>query len=271
MKKKNKKLDIFLLILFPIIAVFISILFKTNFLISTLLLFSPQAIWLSFKHKRAIKKTFIYSVIFSVPATIFLDYIMYTSQTWHIVDSIFSFRLLDVIAIEQFIWGFLCTYIVVIFYEYFFDSKSRKSLFSFLKFKKEKSIEKKMWYLVTFLIILVLIVLISFFTAPDLFKIKYLYLIFGTLLMIFPLVICLSLFPNLLVKFIKTSLYFSFLAILVEITGIYLNHWIFPSQNFIGWVTVLEYTIPLEEVILYLILSTAGLLSYYEFFDDDRK
>ncbi|PIP63792.1 hypothetical protein CO165_01470 [Candidatus Roizmanbacteria bacterium CG_4_9_14_3_um_filter_33_18] len=56
-KQSNlKKLDILLLILFPVLATFTSLLLKTNYFISTILFFVVPSIYYSLRTPYAIKK-----------------------------------------------------------------------------------------------------------------------------------------------------------------------------------------------------------------------
>ncbi|HBC45391.1 TPA: hypothetical protein DCZ81_04450, partial [Candidatus Collierbacteria bacterium] len=76
---------------------------------------------------------------------------------------------------------------------------------------------------------------------------------------------------RLISKYIKIALYFFVLSFLFEITAIQLNQWSFPGNHFIGWVEIFGYRFPIEEFFFYFIMCSVGAISYYEFFDDDRK
>ena len=120
-----------------------------------------------------------------------------------------------------------------------------------------------------------LLAMIFFFTwyfiNPNSLTFSYAYLYIGLILLVFPIVTTLSFFPRLLSKYVKVGAYFSALMGLFEFTGVTLNHWIFPGKNFIGWVPYFGYKIPVEEFIFWIVLTSVGILSYYEFFDDDTK
>ena len=72
-------------------------------------------------------------------------------------------------------------------------------------------------------------------------------------------------------RFIKVTAYFLVLALLVEYVGLRLDHWNFPGLHYIWKINYLGHHIPIEELLFYFILSTPGILSYYEFLDDDRR
>lgn len=68
-----------------------------------------------------ISKTFIFAFLTAIPIILFTDYIATISGAWLVPKTIFPFRLLGVIPIEDFIWGLLFIYSVVIFYEHFLN------------------------------------------------------------------------------------------------------------------------------------------------------
>jgi hypothetical protein len=88
---------------------------------------------------------------------------------------------------------------------------------------------------------------------------------------ILPIITFISKFPRLLGKFLKTAVYFFYLNVLFEFAGLKLGNWVFPGQNYIGTINFFGNTVPYEEIIAWWMLIAVGILTYYEFFDDDRK
>lgn len=258
-QKFFKKLDIVLLILFPIISVALSLALKANFLTSTLLFFGLPSLWFSLRTPAQVKKTFLFALIFSIPFVIFTDYIAVSDRSWFVPSTVFPVRLLGLVPIEDLIWAFFLVYSVVIFYEHFLDKG------------KHELVDKRMKYLFWPLITLLLVFFITLFTRPELLVIPYAYLWIGVILILLPSITFLSFFPRLLSKYVKTASYFFLLALLFELTGLELNQWTFPGNNFIGWVELFGYRFPFEEFFFWFVMSAIGILSYYEFFDDDRK
>ena len=258
-KKEAMKLDLLLVIFFPIIATLLSLSLKTNLFVSTLLFFGLPAVYLSYRKPELIKKTSIFSLLGGIPMILIIDFFAIADNSWGTPTTIFPFRFFDLIALEDFIWGILFVYAVIIFYEYFLDKG------------KDKIIEKNMKYVVLIFFTLTAITLFIFFKNPILLKVPYAYLWIGIILVFIPIVIFLLYFPKLLLKFLKTSFYFIYLSLLFELVAVYLNQWIFPGTNFIGWVNVMGIRFPFEELVFWIILGAAWILTYYEFFDDDRK
>lgn len=257
--KLLKKLDIFLLIIFPLLSVFLSLIFKANFFFSILLFFGIPSIYFSFRSQDKIKKTLLFSFIFSIPIGAIVDYIGTINHAWFVPSTIFSFRLFNTVPVEDLIWAFFNTYLVVIFYEHFLDKG------------RQKLTETKFKYIIYLSIALVSIFLLILLRYSSILIIPYAYLLIGITILLLPVLSFLTFFPNLIVKFTKSASYFFFLSLLFELTGLQLNQWSFPSNNFIGWVNIIGYPFPFEELFFFMVVGTLGILTYYEFFDDDRQ
>jgi hypothetical protein len=269
MKKKKIIIDLFIVMVIPVLAATISLFFRANFLISTILFFGIPSLYLVYRGG-AFKKTFIFSLFFSTPLTFIFDYLIAKDNGWYIKNTIFSFRIFDLVVIEQFIWTFLWVFYIVLFYEYFFDKRNKKSIFSFFQ-KTNEIITLKMENFALLLFIILSFFIFLAFVDPILLTINYSYLILGVIFGIIPLSIFLFKFPNFIVRFSLVSFYFFILAAIIEYIGLRLSHWCFPGAHFLGMIRYFGFLIPYEEVILYFIFSTPIILSYYEFFDDDRR
>lgn len=82
MKLTEKKIDIVLLILFPLFAFFIAIFLKANYLTSILLFFAPPAVYLSYRTKKAILRTLLFSILFVLPFGLVSDYVGIYGGAW---------------------------------------------------------------------------------------------------------------------------------------------------------------------------------------------
>lgn len=121
---RKKYLDSLVLIVLLILAPLISFIFKTNLLISIALFYGLPALWLSFKLPEYIKRTALFSLLGTV-LFFMIDYVVVLDGGWF-VPTIFDFRLLGVLPIEDSIWFFMGVYVVVMFYEYFDDKGPHK-------------------------------------------------------------------------------------------------------------------------------------------------
>jgi hypothetical protein len=259
-QKFLKKIDILFLILFPAIAVVLSLALRTNFLLTTLIFFGAPAIYFSYRTKHRVAKTALFSFIWTVPLVIFVDYIATINGAWFVPHTVFPFRLFGAIPLEDFVWMFLATFNILIFYEHFLDKG------------KQELVDKRMKYLIWPLFVILLVFFLTLLTRPELLVIPYAYLWIGVIFSFLPSVTFLSFFPRLLSKYVKTASYFFVVGIIFELTGLHLNNWKFVDNgNFIGWVELFGYRFPFEEFFFLFVIGVISVLSYYEFFDDDRK
>lgn len=271
--KKDQKIDLLVLILIPLLTASGLLLCRANFLVSTVFLFGIPSFYLFLKNKKVFKKVFLFSLICSIPVVLLFDYLIVKDNGWYIINTIFSFRLFNLVVIEQFLWGFCWFFYVVSFYEYFLNNQKHRSLLSFLPFFKKTDvlITKRMEYLAMFAFAGLLFFIFLVFFRPNFLTLNYAYLALSIVLVVIPLVIFLFKFPNFLTRFLWVAVYFSFLSIIIEYVGLKLNHWAFPGTHFLGMINFFGFRVPYEETIMYFVLFAPSALAYYEFFDDDRK
>lgn len=101
--------------------------------------------------------------------------------------------------------------------------------------------------------------------------IPYFYFVLMIVLGIIPLVAFLILYPSFWYRFTTIAVYMAFVNFLHEISALGMNQWSFPGKNFIGWVEVLSYRLPLEEFLLWIMCSSMFVLAWYEYFVDDQR
>ncbi len=259
MLKKEIRRDKVLIFIWPIIASIISFLVKANYFVSIILFFGLPSVYLSFRDKGLIKKSILFSGLFGVPFAIIINYIAILSRTWW-TPTIFPFKLFGIISIDDFLWVFLYVYFIVMYYEYFLEHKFKDKLY-YPYFK----------YLIIGILTLFLIFSIVIFINPHLLNINYYYLKMGIIAMALPIIMVLLKFPNLFTKFFKAGAYFFYLSFIYEVTALRLKLWDFPANSFIGFVNIFGVQFPFEEFFFWIMLGAIAILSYYEFFDDDKK
>ena len=259
-KTKPQKIDIVLMILLPVVAATLTLIFKTNFLISTLLFFGLPSLYLSLRKLEIVPRSLIFTALFSIPLAIIIDYLAVMDKSWSVPTSLFSSRFLGVIPIEDFIWGFLYVFFIVMFYEYFLDFG-----------KGEDRLAKNIKYFTVILLSLLILFFLFLFISPQLLHIEYFYLKAGIILALLPLVTFLSFFPKFWTKYLKIGIYFLGLSLLFELVGLQTNQWTFPGHNFISFIEIFGLRIPVEEFLFWIVLGVPWILSYYEFFADDKR
>lgn len=186
-------IDIYFLILAPIVATIITLLLPLNLLESTLLLFGVPALYISCRKRDIVKRSLIYATPITI-ISILTDYLAERDQSW-VSSSIFNIRLAGSVPIEALVWVFLLTYLIVIYYQYFFDVSPHKL------------IGKRMPY-VFFAALTVLVWLCLAVVVDIQFTIDYYYIKFGLAFVLFPLIAFVLVFPHYLSIFLKMGTLF---------------------------------------------------------------
>lgn len=260
-KQSGHKVVLSFFLIWPIVAVLLSFTFPVNAFYSSIIFFGIPSLLLSFLRPERIKKTFIVS-LFMVPLMAVVDYVAEKTQTWlwPLPDSIIPFRFFDVVSIEVLFWIFFHVYVVVMYYQYFYEKNYLEQFWD--KRAKEAFVSTSA--------IFTLFVL-TFMSFPKLLEIPYWYFIFG-MIGILPVVLLEELrYPLVFPKLLKTAIYFFYLNFTYEITALRVGWWSFPSREFVGHVSFLGVTFPFEEFFFWIILFTLAILSYYEYFFNREK
>ncbi|HEX5448252.1 MAG TPA: hypothetical protein VFW90_03595 [Candidatus Saccharimonadales bacterium] len=254
--KKTRKEGIAFLVLWPIVAAFASWVFPSNFFESSILFFAVPGVYLSWRNPPAIKSALAFSSIFTVAGT-GIDYAAVQDKTWS-VPTIFPFRIGGAVAVEDVVWFFLLTYMIIAYFEFFYDHLHHKTL------------GKRMPYLYLITLITLGCYALLSLTVGHAYDISYFYLKSGLVLGFFPVLGLLFEFPRLISTFFKTAPYFIAVCFIEEIVGLHGGYWSFPGSHFIGWVQFGRYRFPFEEFFFWIILFSSTILAYFEIFDDNR-
>jgi len=253
--------DLLLVLAWPVFASVLSIALKVNYFWSIFFFLLVPAAYISYRNQQYIKKIALFSAVISLPLAVVFDYIMEITGSWFTTSTIFPFKLLGYIMIEDIFWLFLWIYFVAIFYESFIDKREKAKLYS-----------PNLKYAGIIGILLIVAFAIAYLFNPVLLNIEFFYLKMSIIAGILPLLITLIKFPGLPNKFIKTGAFFFVHALLYEITALNLNIWSFPAENqFLGFVTMFGVRFPFEELIFWVIIGSLVIMAYYEIFDDDKK
>ena len=254
----NKKcLDLIMVLIFPLI-IFTAVFgfgFKISYLESLILVFGIPSLYLSLRDKEKVRKIGYFCLLISIPIAFIFDLIVaFGDNGWVITHSIIPYRLFGVICIEDFLWTFLVSFLIIMFYEHFsnknFDPKisHRVKTMNF------------MFYSVAIILVLI------YFLDNSMLKISYAYLFVGTILWVIPITIFLSRHPSFFRNFLKVDIYFFYVYLIYQLVCLHNNLWIFPSKHYIGWISVIGTRFPLEEFIFIICLGGFAACTYYEFF-----
>lgn len=252
-----KKFDLAFVILAPLFVLGIVFIFNINinYLTNLFLVFGIPITYLGFKTKHKLKKISIFTFLVSIPLAIIIELIAMGDNAWYVPKSFFSFRILGNIPLEDFIWMFFVTAIILLFYEHFINKKPNKNYS-----------KKGLRLMVIILYSLMFIVISLHFLATDLLQIPYAFFWTGFTLLLIPTVIYLLNYKKDFIDFSKTSAYAFVIFLIFELIGVSLNHWIFQGNNYLDWVNVFGIKFPFEEFFYVMLLGGFAALSYYNFF-----
>jgi len=259
-QRKKNSLDYLIVIIFPLIATFVTIYFHTTQVTSLLLFFITPAVYLTVKIPWVLKKGLIY-VLASIPFTIIIDYFAIKDGSWW-VYTIFPFRVLNGIPMEDFIWCASWFYYIIVFYEYFIDEP---------RGGKDCRLNRRWKKLLAGWSIIAVLLLVFYEFIQQNITLPYFYAAFGISLGLIPLIGFLIWHPKIIHKFLPVALYFLVVNFLHEISALSANQWYFPGEHFIGWIQVLQFRFPIEEFSMWMVLGASYALTWYEYFEDDAR
>ncbi len=253
MKTKKKFQMLFLFLLF-IIGCLLVLFLKVNYLTNILLAYLPATLltlyWTKDKKWKILFFAIISTLFFAIP----IEIIARLANDWDVL-SIFP-RIAGVAPLENILYAFFNFLWPIAFYEYFVDGD------------RNKKINKKFKILFFILLLISAITYIFLFINKSL--ITYNYWQIGLFILIIPGVIIYTKNPKLLKKVFLTTLFFAFIFFIHEILSMYLNYWWWPGKYLLP-ITVYGKIFPIDDVIIWYVLSTPVLIGLYEFFIDDFK
>lgn len=258
--RKALILDLIVVCCLCIAAVPVSLIFRTNFLVSTILFFGIPSIYLLFRQHRQLRHIFAASVLFGVVFGFAFDFLAEINNAWSWAGTdqlVFPWKILGVVSIDVMVWFFFWVLFAVVFYEHFFEQDRKVRLSSHFKYA-----------LIPMLVVVVLLVVV-YINKKELLFIPYAYFVLGVFTLL-PFIYLLIKSRHSLPKLIKASLFFVPLYFVYELTALSLGQWTFPGQ-YIGTVSIQSIIFPIEELFVWIFASSTILLSYYEVYVDDMK
>jgi hypothetical protein len=249
-KKKLKLIGLFIYILVACLIVYIT---KIDYLYSIILVLVPPAIvnflWL----KKSRKKILIFSLVSTFLFAFAIELSSRLANTWD-VQSILP-RLFGIIPLENMLFAFLNIFWVLSFYEYFVDRETKK-------------ISKKFRYLIMLFCLFSLIIFGIYFYNKELIAMNY----FTTaiIILIIPSIIIFSKNPSILKKTILPTFFFAVVFFIYELVSLKVGSWWWPGEYLLP-IKIFGETFPLDDVIIWYLLSTITLIGGYEFFADNSK
>lgn len=256
--KINKKFDLLIVFLLLGITAGITLVFNLKPAAGGTLYALIPSLYLILREKKNFWKIFWAVIVLGIIFGFIFDFIVTFNEGWIVPRLVVPFRLFGFYPVFDDILGFmLMTLLIIVFYEHFLDDEKNKRISKNLR-----------WLLIASLTGLALLFII-YFINPNLLKIPYIYLVTGLAAVIFPLWFS-SNKPRFLGKVLKVSTFFFVVWFVAELVALKTGGWIFPGE-YIGMVEVFGLRFPFEELFFWMLWYAATVVSYYEFFIDDKK
>lgn len=254
---KDKKNDLFIIYSFVIIATIISFLFRVNYLVSIITFTIPPISFLLYRLRKDDKRFILESILWAIPASIIIDLLGHLNKAWE-ESTLFESRFLGLMPYEGLLWGFFYVLLIILFYEYFFD---RSKIHRFLK---------RSYYFFSLIILLAFITIILALNYRSLLEVQYFYAIIIVLFSLLNILI-LKKFKTLRLKSLLATFFLMPFYFMWEVIALELGLWTFEKGNHVLYLNFPSgYSIPLEEVAWFTVVTMAVIL-IHELFMDNRK
>lgn len=251
-QKRQNRIKILFLFLYVICAVGVVYFVRPLYVISILIVFGPPSLinflWL--------KKSRFKIVIFSLAATILfsppVELMTRMADAWD-VASVFP-RLFGYIPLENMLFAFFNFFWVLCFYEYFIDHDT------------SKKISKRFVVLLCIYILFAVSIFTLFFYKQSIIRVNY--YMMSVPILILPSLAIFFRYPKLLKKTVVPTIFFAAVFFIYEMVSMYIGHWWWPG-SYLYTFNIAGMVFPLDDVIIWYLLSTPTLIGGYEFFADD--
>ncbi len=257
---KSLRIDFYVLLAIIFISIPIIIYFQVKPLTSALLFFVVPTIYLFLRKKKPIKEVFCGSLLIGGSFGFIFDIFATINNAWYVPSEqlVFKFRIFGFWPVDEVIWFILWALSILVFYEHFYE-RDRKDKLS-----------RRFKYIFIPASFTFIIVLLFSYVSRDFLLFPYAYSTSVSLPILMIIIFLIKKRPNLLIKFIKTGAFFFMLYLIHELTAMKLGQWYFPGQ-YIGWVNLFGLEFPFEELLFWMGLSPAVVLTLYESFVDNDK
>ncbi len=257
---KNKvRVDFLVIVGWVLFSIPLILYFKAIFLTSTIVFFAIPAFYLFIRKPKQLKR--LGATLATGVITLFIvDLLAEFNKAWSWAPQnqlVFPNKIFGLVPIDVLIWYVFWISFTIIYYEHFFEHERSEKMSK--RFKKAA----------IFALILFVLVVGIFLTAPSLLQWHYAYLAIGFMGAL-PFFYVIFKDPHMVGKLLKADVFNIFLFLSFELTALKLNQWRFPGQ-YIGTIQLFGLTFPFEEFTFWIVWGTPIMLSYYELFIDDEN
>ncbi|MEK9176706.1 MAG: hypothetical protein AAB923_00245 [Patescibacteria group bacterium] len=257
---EGKKFDLVVLIALEALASALSLLFSLTFLPSTVLFLAIPTAYLAFRLRRRSQwpRIIAMGLVFGVWYGYLFAYLADWNRIWAWPPESLSWGWFLGVNGVEWLWVALWILFIVLFYEHFVERDTASGIS-----------RRVLWAVAPAGVITTAIIAFTFW-SPSFLTWSHAYAVLALLTLV-PAVVLVARNPRIVWKLALPGLFFIPLHVAYEATALALNQWYFPGQYF-GLVPLPGHTgVPVEEFVLWIVLGSFLVLSYYELYIDDGK
>jgi hypothetical protein len=253
--QNNKLLIMLALFLYVIMASFLVYLLEPPYYLAICIVLGVPSLFNFLLLKKGKTKILIFSLVTTFLFALPIELMARMADAWD-VASMFV-RPFGLIPLENMLFAFLNFFWILSFYEFFLDTQ-----------KEKLGINKRFKILVLIYLFLSIIVYGLFFYNPEIIKTDY-HII--ALIFLVPILIILGFkTPKLIKKTLIPTAFFALIFFVYELVSLLIGHWWWPGY-YLWPIFISGIIFPVDDIVIWYLLSTPALILGYEFFADDNK
>ncbi|MFA6027434.1 MAG: hypothetical protein WC752_00720 [Patescibacteria group bacterium] len=232
----------------------IVLIFRPDYLWNIIIVYAPASLLNFYWLRKSKFKILLFSVVTTLLFAIPIELMARLTDSWDVQSTLP--RLFGIAPLENTLYAFINFFWPLCFYEAFVDRD------------RSKRISRRWKYLVTTYIALSFIVYLLFSVNRQMISLDYWQL--AIFILVIPGILLFSRNTKLIKKAIPVTIFFGIIFFCHEVMSLYLGHWWWPGEYLMPF-TLWGKTFPLDDVIIWYLLSTPVLIGGYEFFMDDFR
>lgn len=218
----------------------------------------PPVIYMSSRKKKNWKRIALGTLVFGLLLGHLLEFVAHKSFIWQCKSLVFNSLIFGTSTYDCTLGHGLMVIFMLTFYEHFLN----KDVQHYIP-------KKVLIVLIPSLLIGMLLYFVPEY-GVEIPVTSYPYFYIG-ILAIIPLIFLSLKNHKIITKLLFMGVFFFAYYFFFELLAVYKSYWIYPGNNYIGWVEILNLKFPFEELFFWMMLYAATIVSYYEIFIDDEK
>lgn len=226
------------------------------------LYFLIPTIFLMIENWKSEREAILFTILTGIAGGVVFESINYLNNIWHYTPNLPSIRI-GTMPMEAVIWYVMWVGLTVSVYKTFFDPHRHRLAHHHSPFYRHKH----------FLFVVASVLAIYAFVfnfQPGLLTTPYAYAKFGSLAVIIPIIYALVRHPKLVPQIFKFTLSLFGFALAWELVGLHAGWWTYPGE-FLYVFNFGALSLSLEELVLWIILGSSFVATFYEEYETDLR